>query len=232
MKAACAGGTGMSDLQPRPRRRRLARRPDVPAPHRDARGVARSATRPSFTLGRRSTLIFGHEPGGGSQATLPGPGRPCRADRRPTPEDALLPRRGDRGDRGEFLHPRAADGRRELHVAQPQRRADRQGLRRSSPGTTSPGSRVVDFTDPANAKEIAYADPGAARRPEPAGRASSSAATGRPTGTTAASTSPTSRVGSSSGTSATARSRGPGSSAISTRRRRSSPSTEQSRPAD
>ena len=54
-------------------------------------------------------------------------------------------------------------------------------------GNYMSGISVVDFTDPANAEEIAYADP-AARSPT-----ASRAATGRPTGTTAASTSPTSR---------------------------------------
>ena len=68
-------------------------------------------------------------------------------------------------------------------------------------GNYQSGISVVDFTDPANAKEIAYADPPPLVDPNPP--ASSSAATGRPTGTTAASTSPTSRGACSSGASTT-----------------------------
>jgi hypothetical protein len=61
---------------------------------------------------------------------------------------------------------------------------------------------------------------------------SSSAATGRATGTTAGSASPTSRAGSSSGTSATRPWPAAGSSTTSIRRRRSSTSTETSRSGD
>jgi hypothetical protein len=69
-------------------------------------------------------------------------------------------------------------------------------------GNYQSGISVVDFTDPANATEIAYADPATLVDPNPRS-GSSSAAIGPPTGTTASSTSPTSREAYSPGTSGT-----------------------------
>ena len=79
-------------------------------------------------------------------------------------------------------------------------------------GNYQSGISVIDFTDPANAKEIAYADPAPLIDPNP------------PVGLelggdwstywyNGTSTSPTSRAASSSGSSATRRWREPGSSA-------------------
>jgi hypothetical protein len=78
-------------------------------------------------------------------------------------------------------------------------------------GNYQSGISVIDLTNPANAREIAYADPAPLVDPNP------------PVGIelggdwstywyTAASTSPTSRAASSSGTSAIGRSPAPGSS--------------------
>ena len=128
-------------------------------------------------------------------AALPGDRHAPPGGARTTDEDALLHRRRSRARSRERSSPAAADGSRELHVAQPeQRRRKKAGKQAtcSSPGTTSPGSSVVDFTDPANAKEIAYADPPPLVNPNPP-VGLELGATGRPTGTTAGSTSLTSR---------------------------------------
>jgi hypothetical protein len=80
--------------------------------------------------------------------------------------DAVL--RGSRNKRrGRHVPPPAAtDEPRELHLAQPQRRADEQGYVLVA-GNYQSGISVVDFTDPAEAHEIAYADPAPLVDPNP-----------------------------------------------------------------
>ena len=124
-------------------------------------GIGHSA---SFTLGRRSTLIFGHEPGGGGQARVPG----ARARDRSSGRSSSSTWRPGRCS-GTFLHPAAADGCRELHAGTTSTSCRPTRATSWSPGTTSPASRVIDFTDGEREGDRIRRS-GAARRPEPAGR--------------------------------------------------------------
>jgi hypothetical protein len=84
--------------------------------------------------------------------------------------------------------PAAADRHGEMHAAQPQRRANgKRDLLVHGPYQSGIG--VLDFSNPANAEEIAYADPAPLSETQLI-----SGATGRSTGTTGSSTSRTSRA--------------------------------------
>ena len=161
------------------------------------------------------TVVFGHEPGGGVGAELPG----LQLGRQ---QVAVHPERGDqRHDLDGHDAARAAQ-QRELHVAQLQHRAD-QG--RQLPGVRQlPGRHQRDRLHAAGRAEghrLRRPEAAAEQRPRTAATASRTAATGRPTGTTARSTRPTSTAASSSGISTTRSPTARTRSRTRTRRRRS-----------
>ncbi len=104
-------------------------------------------------------LIFGHEPGGGSQAR-------CQAT------SSVLDRTlffldGDTGETlGEFLHPRPQTAVENCTFHNLNVVPTDKGYIGVS-GNYQSGISVIDFTDPANVKEIAYADPAPLVDPNP-----------------------------------------------------------------
>ena len=107
-------------------------------------------------------LIFGHEPGGGTQAR-------CQASSSVARPHAVLPRRRDRRDARRVPPSATADRARELHVAQLQRRAHEQdegaGLGQLPVGHL--GRRLHRSRGPRGDR---ICRPGPAGRPESAGR--------------------------------------------------------------
>jgi hypothetical protein len=96
-------------------------------------------------------LVFGHEPGGGVEAR-------CQATSAPVDRTAVLLRRGYRRAGGQLPPPAPAVEPRELHLAQ--HNVVPTGKRYALvSGSYQAGISVVDFTDPANAREVAFADP-------------------------------------------------------------------------
>ena len=183
--AMCAGGNGLAmfkfDLTAG-RRGRAGREPDPAVVEVDA-GVTTGHSG-SFTYDGKH-LIYGHEPGGGSAAR-------CQATSTIVEQDAVLHRSADRRDQGDDAAPAPADQPRELHMAQLQRHPDQGRLlrdRRQLP-VGHLGVRVH------RTRRRRARSPTPTRRrwetPSRPRRGSSSAATGRRTGTTAPSTSPTS----------------------------------------
>ena len=133
-------------------------------------------------------LIFGHEPGGGGQAR-------CQA----TSSDlnrTLFFLDGETGETlSEFLHPRPQTALENCTWHNYNVVPLTAGGTFWSRGNYQSGISVVDFSDPEDPEEIAFADPAPLVEPEQPRPLSSSAATGRRTGTTATSTRATSRRG-------------------------------------
>ena len=106
-------------------------------------------------------LIYGHEPGGGSAAAVPG-----HQHRRSNRTLFFLdPQTGD--DQGHDAASAPADQPRELHVAQLQRHPDQGRLLRDRRAATSRASRCSTSPNPAAPREIAYADPAPLQNPAP-----------------------------------------------------------------
>ena len=209
MKAACAGGNGFTTWSLDPADGGSLENP----------AQLYSTTVPGVTIGHSAgftwdgkVLIFGHEPGGGAAAR-------CQATSSITDRTLFFFDADTGAALGTIVHPRPQTATRTAPGTTTTSCPPTSGTCWSA-ATTSPGISVVDFSDPANAKEIAYADPAPLSRR----RSSSSAATGRPTGTTGASTSPTSPAGCWSGTSATLPPPAPASLATSIPRHRNPPS--------
>ena len=206
----------LRDVRGRQRPRRCTSSTWPSRPTRPARRRARAASRTrrclrherttgvtighsgSFTYDGR-LLIYGHEPGGGTSAE-------CEENdtRRSTGRCSSCDPRDRRRRKGTMLHAAAA-GR----TARTARGTTSTSCRRTRATTRSSGNyqsgiSVIDFTNPAAASEIAYADP-AALQHERHDAGITAAATGRRTSTTGGSTSPTSVAASSSGSSITSR---------------------------
>jgi len=147
LKAACAGGSGPSVWSLDPADGGSLENPMF-LYHRD---LGTSVGHSAAWTWDGEVLIFGHEPGGGSQAR-------CQAT------SSVLDRTlffldGDTGATvGTMLHPRPQTSLENctfhnLNIVP----TDKRYVGVS--GNYQSGISVIDFTDPANAKEIAYADP-------------------------------------------------------------------------
>ena len=155
-------------------------------------GIAHSG---SFSYDGK-VLIFGHEPGGGTQASA----RP-RARHVNRTLFFYEPETGTQV--GTLIQPRPQTAQENCTWHNFNVVPTYKG-RTAIVGSYQMGITAIDFTDPAAPPQFAFADPAPlARRP---GRA----ATGRPTGTTASCTRPTSAAACSSGTSTTSVRTGPG----------------------
>jgi hypothetical protein len=147
MKASCAGGSGPSVWTLDPAEGGSLDNPKFLF-HRDlGTQIGHSA---AWTWDGE-VLIFGHEPGGGVQAR-------CQAS------SSVLDRTlffldGDTGETvGEFLHPRPQTALENCTFHNLNVVPTRRGYVGVS-GNYQSGISVIDFTDPANAEEIAFADP-------------------------------------------------------------------------
>jgi PA domain-containing protein len=148
MKAACAGGNGVSvwSLDPAD-----GGSPEDPQ-------ILYSRSFPGVSIGHSAAftwdgevLIFGHEPGGGGQPQ-------CQATS-PEVNRTLFFLDADTGDTvGTFIHPRPQTDQENCTWHNYNVVPTDRGYVLVS-GNYQSGISVVDFSDPANAEEIAYADP-------------------------------------------------------------------------
>jgi len=147
MKASCAGGSGPTVWSLDPADGGSLDNPMFMF-HRD---LGTSIGHSAAWSWDGEILIFGHEPGGGGQAQ-------CQAT------SSVLNRTlffldGDTGDTvGEFLHPRPQTATENCTFHNLNVVPTNKGYIGVS-GNYQSGISVINFTDPANAKEIAYADP-------------------------------------------------------------------------
>ena len=186
LRAACAGRPGLRGLEPGPARRRLA------APTRQLLYIKNMKTELGLNINTGhsaafsndgETLIFGHEPNGGTSARCQPTGTVLNNTTYPVQTDDMKSFfffETDTGElKGKWTLPRDQTEFENctLHNYNvvPTRKRDILVH-----GSYQSGIGVLDFTDPANAKEIAYADPEA----DHAGRVQRSAATGPRTTTT------------------------------------------------
>ena len=149
MKVACAGGNGVSSWTVDPAEGGSLQDPKLLYSRAIAAGVTIGHTA-AFTWDGE-VLIFGHEPGGGGQAR-------CQATSAEV-DRTLFFLNADTGDTvGTFLHPRpqSASENCTWHNVNVVPTDKRYVL---VAGNYQSGISVVDFTDPSNASEIAYADP-------------------------------------------------------------------------
>jgi len=148
LKAACAGGNGVTVW---------SMHPDDGGSLDDPQ-ILYSKSFPGVTIGHTAAftwdgevLVFGHEPGGGGEAR-------CQATSAQV-DRTLFFLDADTGDTvGTFIHPRPQTNLENctwhnMNVVPTDKRYVLVA------GNYQSGTAVVDFTDPANAKEIAYADP-------------------------------------------------------------------------
>ena len=155
MLAACAGGNGVTVFS-----MAAADGGSLASP-----AMLYSKTVPGVTIGHSGSfswdgdvLIFGHEPGGGTQAR-------CQATSAPVDRTLFFFDARTGADLGTFLHPRpqtnlenctwhnynaVPTGQRDVLVS----------------GNYQSGISVLDFSDPANVREIAYADPAPLANPD------------------------------------------------------------------
>jgi hypothetical protein len=147
MLAACAGGNGFTVLSLGAGGGTIAN----PV-------VLYSVTVPGVTIGHSASftwdgrvLVFGHEPGGGTQAR-------CQASSSVTDRTLYFFDARTGALLGTFLHPRPQTATENCtwHNYNVVPLRDRYVL---VSGNYQSGISVIDFTDPANAREIAYADP-------------------------------------------------------------------------
>jgi hypothetical protein len=148
MLAACAGGNGFTVLSLSPDDGGSIENPVV----------HHSQTVPGVSVGHSASfswdgkvLIFGHEPGGGSQAQ-------CQATSSETNRSLFFfdPRSGD--PLGTFVHPRPQTALENCTWHNYNVVPTDKGYVLVS-GNYQSGISVVDFTDPAAAHEVAFADP-------------------------------------------------------------------------
>ena len=148
MKVACAGGNGVSSWTVDPAKGGSLTDPKL-LYSRSIAGVTIGHTA-AFTWDGE-VLIFGHEPGGGSQAR-------CQATSAEVDRTLFFLDADTGATVGTFLHPRPQTATENCTWhnlnAVP---TDKRYVFVS--GNYQSGISVVDFTDPANAKEIAFADP-------------------------------------------------------------------------
>jgi hypothetical protein len=131
--------------------------------------VLYSTTVPGVTIGHSAAftwdgevLIFGHEPGGGSQAR-------CQATSALVDRTLFFFDARTGAPAGTFVHPRPQTATENCTWHNYNVVPTTKGYVLVSAGYQS-GISVVDFTDPANAREIAFADPAPLVNPDnPAG---------------------------------------------------------------
>jgi hypothetical protein len=148
MKAACAGGNGVSVWSLDPADGGSLEDPQI----------LYSRSFPGVNIGHSAAftwdgevLIFGHEPGGGGQPQ-------CQATS-PEVNRTLFFLDADTGDTvGTFIHPRPQTDQENCTWHNYNVVPTDRGYVLVS-GNYQSGISVVDFSDPANAEEIAYADP-------------------------------------------------------------------------
>jgi hypothetical protein len=149
MRVACAGGNGVSSWTVDPAEGGSLENPKL---------LYSRAVAPGVTIGHTAAftwdgeiLIFGHEPGGGSAAR-------CQATSAEVDRTLFFLDPDTGATIGTFLHPRPQTASENCTWHNLNVVPTNKGYVFVS-GNYQSGISVVDFTDPANAREIAYADP-------------------------------------------------------------------------
>ena len=157
MKAACAGGNGFSVWSLDPADGGSLEDPQILFSRSvPGVGIGHSA---SFTWDGE-VLIFGHEPGGGGQAQ-------CQATSSITNRSLFFFDADTGGDLGSFVLPRPQTNLENCTWHNFNVVPTRSGDHVLVAGNYQSGISVVDFTDPTNAREIAFADPAPLVDPNP-----------------------------------------------------------------
>jgi hypothetical protein len=174
MKVACSGGTGMTILSLDPADGGSLEDPMFMHHIEMPEGVTVGHTA-AFTWDGKYA-IFGHEPGGGSSSRCQVTGAPIPGTDPPLVQTDLMKTLFfidvEAGEiAGTFLHPRPQTSTENctwhnLNAVPLRKKGGEQRYVLVS-GNYQSGISVVDFSDPANAKEIAYADPPPLVNPDP-----------------------------------------------------------------